>query len=529
MNNSLNQDQIIDVASNDGFLTNYQKIDDRITLEVYLNENYYDGHVDAAELVIRFNPSHATYITGTFKSNPFEHTVINENDASNGSLRISLVTSDPISDFSTKILSLELIDNDLTSSLTADITGFYGHWDNYKDAGTTSLVIDNTNPTGSVSIRGTATQGHTLTASNTLADIDGLGDISYQWNRDDVAITDATATTYTLTQDDVGALITVTASYTDGYGADESATSSSTSAVSNVNDSLTGSVSITGTATQGHTLTASNTLADIDGLGDISYQWNRDDVAITDATGTTYTLTQDDVGALITVTASYTDGYGADESATSSSTSAVSNVNDRALASINIDVEHPVHGATYNVSIDYYEVKTNDSGLISTVNVQPVDVINGSLIANDVLVTEAFLDSDIHIKPIKSVTEEQLSDITVYDALDALKIAIGLAPSQGEVQEHHLIAADIDQSGDVSVYDALGILKTAIGLEASSAPKWAFINKDYQPNDNPFYVMTADDIQYQESMTILDIQNDVFSEFEAVLLGDVDMSFTEIV
>ena len=204
-------------------------------------------------------------------------------------------------------------------------------------------------------------------------------------------------------------------------------------------------------------------------------------------------------------------------------------MNDRALASINIDVEHPVHGATYNVSIDYYEVKTNDSGLISTVNVQPVDVINGSLIANDVLVTEAFLDSDIHIKPIKSVTEEQLSDITVYDALDALKIAIGLAPSQGEVQEHHLIAADIDQSGDVSVYDALGILKTAIGLEASSAPKWAFINKDYQPNDNPFYVMTADDIQYQESMTILDIQNDVFSEFEAVLLGDVDMSFTEIV
>ena len=58
----------------------------------------------------------------------------------------------------------------------------------------------------------------------------------------------------------------------------------------------------------------------------ISWQWNRDGVAIAGATGSTYTLVQADVGAVMTVTASYTDGEGTPESVTSESTSAVENV-----------------------------------------------------------------------------------------------------------------------------------------------------------------------------------------------------------
>ena len=79
---------------------------------------------------------------------------------------------------------------------------------------------------------------------------------------------------------------TVVASYTDGEGTAESVTSAATSAVGNVNDAPTGSVTISGTATEDQTLTANNTLADEDGLGSISYQWQRDNV---------------DVGAAITV------------------------------------------------------------------------------------------------------------------------------------------------------------------------------------------------------------------------------------
>ena len=89
------------------------------------------------------------------------------------------------------------------------------------------------------------------------------------------------------------------------------------------NDTPTGSVTITGTATQGQTLTASNTLADIDGLGTISYQWSAAGTAITGATGSALVLGQAQVGKAITVSASYTDGYASAESVASSATAAL--------------------------------------------------------------------------------------------------------------------------------------------------------------------------------------------------------------
>ncbi|WP_254173994.1 DUF4347 domain-containing protein [Planktothrix pseudagardhii] len=48
---------------------------------------------------------------------------------------------------------------------------------------TSNLSITNINdaPTGTVSITGTATQNQILTATNTLADADGLGTLNYQW------------------------------------------------------------------------------------------------------------------------------------------------------------------------------------------------------------------------------------------------------------------------------------------------------------------------------------------------------------
>ena len=89
-------------------------------------------------------------------------------------------------------------------------------------------------PTGTVTISGTATQGQTLTASNTLADVDGLGTISYQWKANGVSISGATSSTFVLQQAQVGKVITVTASYTDGFGAAESVTSSATTTVNAV-------------------------------------------------------------------------------------------------------------------------------------------------------------------------------------------------------------------------------------------------------------------------------------------------------
>jgi Ca2+-binding RTX toxin-like protein len=192
-------------------------------------------------------------------------------------------------------------------------------------AGTPTLPVANVNdlPTGSVTINGTAMQGQTLVASNTLADADGIGAIHYQWSVDGATVANATASTYTLTQSDVGKKVGVTVSYVDGFGTPESVAGTPTLPVANVNDLPTGSATINGTAMQGQTLIASNTLADADGIGTIHYQWSVDGGAIAGATASSYTLTQSDVGKSISVTASYVDGFGATESVASVATAPV--------------------------------------------------------------------------------------------------------------------------------------------------------------------------------------------------------------
>ncbi len=69
---------------------------------------------------------------------------------------------------------------------------------------TAAVANVNDRPTGTVTITGIATEDQVLTATNDLADEDGLGAVSYQWSRDGVAIDSATESTYTLTQADVG-------------------------------------------------------------------------------------------------------------------------------------------------------------------------------------------------------------------------------------------------------------------------------------------------------------------------------------
>ena len=86
-------------------------------------------------------------------------------------------------------------------------------------------------PTGSVTISGTASTGQTLTASNTLADADGMGTVSYQWRADDANIANATGSTLVLGAAHVGKSISVAASYTDLQGTAEQVLSGSSSAV----------------------------------------------------------------------------------------------------------------------------------------------------------------------------------------------------------------------------------------------------------------------------------------------------------
>ena len=118
---------------------------------------------------------------------------------------------------------------------------------------------------------------------------------------------------------------------------------SSTVSIASVNDAPIGAVSFSGITQSGHTLTAANTLADPDGLGTITCQWQ----GTTDhgstwsdaGTGSTLTLTNSLVGQELRVVASYTDGRGTSESVSSSVTSPIADVSGSPMISGKISTD----------------------------------------------------------------------------------------------------------------------------------------------------------------------------------------------
>ena len=188
----------------------------------------------------------------------------------------------------------------------------------------------NTPATGVPTISGTVQVDETLTAdASGIDDADGLTNVSYsyQWLADDADIQDATGSTYTLTDDDVGKAISVRATFTDNAGNEESLTSGATAEVeARPNSPATGAPTISGTAQAGETLTADTSgITDADGLTNVSYsyQWLAEDADIGGETASTYAVSDDAVGKAISVRVTFTDNAGNEESLTSEATAEV--------------------------------------------------------------------------------------------------------------------------------------------------------------------------------------------------------------
>ena len=170
--------------------------------------------------------------------------------------------------------------------------------------------------------------GQTLTAGTSgIADAEGLTNVAYtyQWLADDTEITDAAA--YTLVDDDEGKKIKVKVSFSDDEGNAEERTSAETATVAAApNTPATGDPTITGMAQVGQTLTAdTSAIADDEGLTNVAYayQWLADDTGITDATTSSYTLTETEESKAIKVRVSFTDDASNPETLTSAATAAV--------------------------------------------------------------------------------------------------------------------------------------------------------------------------------------------------------------
>ena len=314
-----------------------------------------------------------------------------------------------------------------------------------------------------MSIKGTPTQGETLTITNTLADADGLGAISYQWKADGNAIAGGTSSSLVLTEAEVGKAIAVTASYTDGHGSAESTTSAATEAVANVNDAPSGAVSIEGTPTQGETLTAWNTLADADGLGAIAYQWQADGTNINGATGDSFVLTEAQAGKEVSVIANYTDGHGSAESVVSDS----------------LLVSAVPTGKSVEILAYSWKAHTLMEGVNITSEAAAAQTTGADGCAGFAGVTETSLV--LRVERIVPAHESALTDqaVNLQDAIAILKMIVGLDVNGAgrALSPYQAFAADYDDNGQVQLIDAIGVLKHVVGL-AAPAPDWHFANED---------------------------------------------------
>ena len=182
---------------------------------------------------------------------------------------------------------------------------------------------------GLPAITGEPTVGETLRADTSgISDKDGIKKavFTYQWMAGEGDIDGANGASYTLTDDEEGLAVQVLVSFTDDEGNPEAVTSVGTAAVSPANTPASGVPAITGILRDGETLTA-----DTSGISDeemmdnavFTYRWVADGLDIDGATGSTYTLTVDEVGTAISVWVSFTDDAGNPEAVTSALTEAV--------------------------------------------------------------------------------------------------------------------------------------------------------------------------------------------------------------
>ena len=111
------------------------------------------------------------------------------------------------------------------------------------------------------------------------------------------------------------------------------------------------------------------------------------------------------------------------------------------------------------------------------------------------------------------------TEITIRDALDALKLSIGMTKSDGTINPLDFIAADMNQDGKVSVRDALEILKYSLGIDSSPA-HWKFVPSDLDTSSLSLSAVTYDDTLLVNLSELQSIQN-----FVGILVGDVNGTF----
>ena len=135
------------------------------------------------------------------------------------------------------------------------------------------------------------------------------------------------------------------------------------------------------------------------------------------------------------------------------------------------------------------------------------------------------LDNGVEIKTAAELGySSSTKAISSQDALDALKLSVGLSTSAGTKDAFDFMSADFNQDGKVSSQDALSILKYSVGLPTSEQAKWVFVdtNGDYSG-------ISKSNTSYTEGVSIADLSADTTVSLTGILIGDVNDSYSGLI
>ena len=176
--------------------------------------------------------------------------------------------------------------------------------------------------------------------------------------------------------------------------------------------------------------------------------------------------------------------------------------------------------ATFTTSIDLDFVieeiflNTTSQADIPVGEVEPLSQIG------NITVHQVARGSDVYLNADKPIDVASDKSIKAYDALQALRLAVGLNKSDGTAEWHDFIAADINKDGQVTANDALNILKFVVGLTDGPSADWVFVD-----GDADWSGIGRRNTSYEEGIWLEDVVSDMSVNMTSILVGDVDGSF----
>jgi len=108
-------------------------------------------------------------------------------------------------------------------------------------------------------------------------------------------------------------------------------------------------------------------------------------------------------------------------------------------------------------------------------------------------------------------------EINALDALQVLRLSVGLDPTWGPASPENLIAADITQDGTINALDALAILQVAVGKPSAHNAEWVFLDADADLSG-----ITRNNVDYETGVDIVVVDGMVSADMTSILLGNLE-------